>query len=174
MKNTWTLAALGVTLLYTAVSAQEPRPSAEYKKLEVFVGKWTSQADAKPNPFGPAAQFSGTVTTELLPGGFQILSRGDSSTGFNWVEITSYDPLKRVYTISEWDSQGSVSHGTGTLTGNTFTFNRDVVRADGRSYKDRCRMTVGSPPTSVTVKCELSLDGKTWHPTIEIVSTKTG
>ncbi len=31
-------------------------PGPELKKLDYFVGNWTSEGDAKPGPMGPAAK----------------------------------------------------------------------------------------------------------------------
>ena len=50
------LAFLG--LFAMVIAAQEPapvpKPGPEHEKLAYFVGKWVSEAEVKPSPFGPA------------------------------------------------------------------------------------------------------------------------
>src|SRR5205809_11504 len=45
--------------------AQAPKPSPEVRKLEVWVGTWTYEGDAKATPIGPAAKVSGTQTGRM-------------------------------------------------------------------------------------------------------------
>jgi hypothetical protein len=115
----------------------EPKPGATHlKQLEMLVGSWTGQVEAKQNPLGSAAKFTGTTLTELLPGGLGTIARGDTSNGFKWIEIMSYDPVKKLYTVSEWMSDGSFSNGTAVLNGNTINSKSNVVHADGSTHQD--------------------------------------
>jgi hypothetical protein len=34
-------------------------------------------------------------------------------------------------------------------------------------------MTAATPPNSLIIKCDISVDGKTWHPSLEIHNTRT-
>jgi len=148
-----------------APAAAQSLPGAEHKALGVFVGRWVT-ADAT------TPQSLGTVTTEWLPGNFGIVDRGDMAGGFKWLEVISYDSVRKVYTLSEWTSDGTVLQGTGSLSGRTLRSMSDMVRADGRTSKLRCAMEVPDPPTSLTVTCDESRDGQIWRPAFELHSTK--
>jgi hypothetical protein len=65
------LGVLGFVCAATAaVQAQEAKPGPEHKKLEYFVGDWTTEGEAKATPFSPAYKWSGTFSWEWLPGKF--------------------------------------------------------------------------------------------------------
>jgi len=50
-----------------------PKPGPEHKKLEYFAGKWTSEAEAKKNPFGPAGKYTSKDDCSVFQGGFAVV-----------------------------------------------------------------------------------------------------
>jgi hypothetical protein len=54
--------------LLAALSVQSqmpmPKPGAELKKLDYFVGTWTMDGDLKPGPMGPGGKMTGTERIE--------------------------------------------------------------------------------------------------------------
>jgi hypothetical protein len=60
-------AMLVSTLVLLAASAwaqMAPKPGPEVKKLDYFVGIWTTEATIAPGPWGAGGKFSATDTTE--------------------------------------------------------------------------------------------------------------
>jgi len=67
-----------LTLLFAFTVAaqaqmQMPKPGAEHKKLDYFLGTWTTDGDMKPGPMGPGGKFTGTSHVEWMDGGFFIV-----------------------------------------------------------------------------------------------------
>jgi hypothetical protein len=56
--------------------------------------------------------------------------------------------------------KGNTWSATGTSTVGTTTM------------RDRCTLEFGAGGSTLTVKCEVSADGKTWNPTVEGKATK--
>src|SRR5438128_9471790 len=52
----------GVAAVMAQAPAGPPQPGPEHKKLAYFVGKWTSEAELKPSPFGPGGKYLATET----------------------------------------------------------------------------------------------------------------
>jgi hypothetical protein len=44
---------------------------------------------------------------------------------------------------------------------------------DATTMRDRCTLEFGAGGSTLTIKCEVSTDGKTWTPTFEGRATKT-
>ena len=66
-------AAAGVAL---AQAPEAPKPGPEHKALQYFVGKWTSEGELKPGPFGPGGKMTSQDTCEWFAGGFHVVCRG--------------------------------------------------------------------------------------------------
>jgi len=152
-----------------AVSAQTPavqKPGAEQKKLEAFVGTWTYEGESKANPFSPAGKVTGTDIYEMLPGGFFVTHHWDEKNpigSVKGVETWGYDPSKKAYAYNYYTSVGEMGSGTIAVSGNTWTFSSSGVAFDGKRAWSKCTTTIVSP-TSLTVSCDASIDGKTWSP----------
>ena len=79
---------------------EPPTPSAEHKRLEVFVGKWNvegkSYAEGQSNESLQVSsdKMKFVQTCEWLPGGFFLVNRWDGRVGeseFNGMEVVGYD-----------------------------------------------------------------------------------
>ena len=120
---------LAVVLLAASALAQMPaKPGPEVKKLDYFVGTWTAEGTIPPGPWGSGGKFSVTHTHEWMVGNFFLQSHSDmkmppdlggdsKSIGF-----TGYDADKKVYTETEFTSQGGSGVTQGTLNGDTWTW----------------------------------------------------
>ena len=66
MRRTIAVVVLVVTSSLGSLAAQAPpqKPGPEHKKLEYFVGKWTSTGEMKASPFGPAGKITSSDTCE--------------------------------------------------------------------------------------------------------------
>ena len=160
------------------VIAQKPevsKPGPEHQRLAAFVGNWTLEGDIKPGPMGPGGKMTGTDRIDWVPGSFfiQRLYQGKSPMGeMQGLEILGYDAAKKVYTFNSFDSMGMRGSGTLTVKGNTWTSTGTATMGTAVIH-DRCTMDFGAGATTLTVKCDMSIDGKSWTPTFEGKATKT-
>src|SRR6267142_1156347 len=110
MKRAVAIGLATICILGAAISfaqGQAPKPAPELKKLDYFVGNWSSEADMKPSPFGPGGKFTGTDHLEWMEGGFFLAghSEGDSSMGHQkGTSFWGYDPEEKVYTYNEFST----------------------------------------------------------------------
>ena len=135
-----------------AVLAQKPevpQPGPEHQRLGAFVGNWTFE-----NFF------------------VQRLYQGKAPMGeVQGLEILGYDAVKKVYTSNSFDSIGMRGSGTMTVNGNTWSLS-GTETIGTIVVHDRCTLDFGAGNTTLTVKCEGSVDGKSWVPTFEGKATK--
>ena len=95
------LSVVALQLVGTAQAPQPPKPGPEHKRLEYFVGKWTSEGEMKASPMGPAGKMSSTDTCEWFEGRFAVICRSDGKSPMGpmkSVGILSYSPEDKVYT----------------------------------------------------------------------------
>jgi len=172
------LSTIVVTLLLAAVAFAQmgpPKPGPELKKLDYFVGNWTSEGDMKPGPMGPGGKITTTDKLEWMDGGFFVVihsnwksvSMGDG-TG---IAFMGYDPNEKVYTYDEFNSAGEANHSKGTVDGDTWTWTSDV-KMGPMTMKGRFTMKIVSP-TSYTYKFEVSPDGTNWNVVMDGKDTKS-
>ena len=130
-------------LVLTAVAqAPGPKPGPEQKRLEVFVGNWTSEGEAKPGPAGPGGKVTGIDRNQML-GGFFIDRRWEQKGpmgDLKGVHIFGYDPVKKTYFTVGFDSAGGFDSGTITVSGNTWPFSSTGVTGSEPMHS-RCPVT---------------------------------
>jgi hypothetical protein len=166
-------------LLLIAVSgwAQMPsKPGAEVKKIEYFLGTWTTEGMIAPGPWGAGGKFSSTDTTEWMPGGFFLVGHnnfkmpveiGGEGTATSFM---GYDAEANQYTFDEFNSQGRRETSKGTLSGDTWTWTSSQVYA-GQDIKQKLTIKTLTP-ASYNMKFEISMDGTTWTTFMDGKSTK--
>ena len=167
---------LGVLLLATAAFAQMdmPKPGPEHKKLDYFVGNWTSEGDMKPGPMGPGGKMTMYERTEWMEGGFFVVihskfTGGGMGSGTG-IAFMGYDPQEKLYTYDEFDSNGEAIHSKGTVDGDTWTWTNEM-KMGPQTMKARFTMKIVSP-TSYTYKFEMSPDGAKWDLVMDGKDTK--
>ena len=149
------------TAIFTsAASAQmNSGPGPEVKKLDYFVGTWTTEG-----------------TGESMPGNFFVESHTDfkmpSEVGGDGksVSFMGYDAESMQYTFDDFNSHGRRQIATGTASGDTWTFTSTQNYA-GQEVKQKTTMKVLSP-TSYGLKIEVSLDGTNWMTFMDAKTTK--
>jgi hypothetical protein len=164
---------MSVLTVATQTHTEPPKPGPEVRRLEVFLGKWITQGEAKASPYGPAGRVTAMETFEWLPGAFFMLHRSEGRQGmieFNWVEVLGYDARKKIYTTHTFDNFGNSVLWEGTWRDNTLTWIADSYIA-GKALKERCMITAKSA-TIIVGKCEYATDGKTWQPNVDITWTR--
>jgi len=172
-------AGILVALCPVLVQAQTaPKPGPEHKKLEVWVGSWSTQGEVKPgNAYGvPAGKFSRTDRFQWVPGGFflQQNREGKGPEGeIRHMAMIGYDPIAKKYTWAWFDlASGASASFTMTNNGNTWISTGGGTSRGGKPFQERCTSDF-VPNVSSTFKCETSPDGKTWTPAIEGKATKS-
>ena len=114
------LLAFGATLAQDA-----PKPGPEQKTLGYFAGKWTSEGEMKPGPFGPGGKMTSTDNCEWFAGGFQLVCRGQGGGAMGpmtTLGVIAYNPAEKAYTFYGIDSTGMTDYSKGKKAGNTWTF----------------------------------------------------
>ena len=123
---------------------------------------------------GPGGKMTGSDTVTWLPGEFFVQRR------FQWtspvgemrgLEILGYDTGKKTYTYNFFDNMGTMGVGTLTHKGTTFSATGSAS-SGGQVMHERCALTFGGGNATMTIKCEVSMDGKTFMPFIEGTATK--
>ena len=172
------LAILVATLLLAAVAFAQmgaPKPAPELKKLDYFLGTWTSEGDAKPGPMGPGGKFSTSGNGKWMDGGFFLVIQSDfKSAAMGNAAGTAYmgyNADEKVYTYDEFNTMGENVHSKGTVDGDTWSWTNDM-KMGPQTMKGRYSMKILSP-TSYTYKFEMSPDGTKWDTVMEGKATKT-
>ncbi len=165
-----------ILIAASAMAQMGGPPGPEVKKLEYFVGTWTTDGTIAQGPWGMGGKFSGSGTTEWLPGNFFLQSQteakmppeigGDSKA----VMIMGYDTQQNTYTSDRFSSLGQHETSKGTLAGDTWTWS-STSNYGGTEIQGKMTIKTVSP-TSYTFKYEVSIDGKNWMPFMDGKATK--
>lgn len=166
MRHFWI--ALSIPLLVATAAAQAPlpKPGPEQKRLEVFVGDWTFEGEFSLGTMGQGGKVTGTETSRMLGGFFverHFQEKGPSGSRRRGVHVFGFDPVKKTYITSDFDSTGGFGSGTVSVSGRTWTFSEARVNA-GRPIHNRCVLTFAPGNRSFTAQCNGSTDGKKWAP----------
>ncbi len=170
------VATLGLCLAAGTALAQAPappKPGPEVKKLDVFAGKWSGEADMKPGPWGPGGKMTSENECAWFEGGFQIVCRESGAGAMGKIKseaILGWSPEEKVYKYMGFDSTGMMGSASATVSGNTWNWTGED-KMGGKLIKSRYTVVVSSP-TSQSFKWETSEDGKTWSLAAEGKSTK--
>jgi len=174
MKHTWAIPFLVLIIAICALAQPEtPKPGPEHKKLDYFVGSWTSLGNAKPGPMGPGGAVTIQEENKWMDGGFFVVIHetitGATGNG-SGLAFLGYDPNDKVYTYDEFNSFGEATHAKGTVEGDTWTWLSDL-KAGPQTMKGRFTMKIVSP-TVYNYSFEMSTDGKTWTLILDGKDTK--
>lgn len=174
--NLKTILISGLLLFSAAAWAQAPKPGPELKKLDYFLGAWTTDATIGQGPWGAGGKFSSTDTTEWMTGGFFLETHSDFKMppelggDGKVVAFMGYDTNENVYTYDEFNSQGHREVSKGTVNGDTWTWT-STQNYGGQEIKQK--MTVKTlTPTSYNMKFEVSMDGTNWITFMDGKATK--
>jgi hypothetical protein len=167
--------ALVVWLLVVSVHAQSdtPKPAPEMKKLEALVGNWSYEGEQFDPPlpglpYGGAGKYSGTFTTRFVLNGFFLqdtVEDNNPSGKTTIMAMTGYDAAAKCYVGHAFTSDGTITVGTSTLDGQTFTGNSTMTAASGKKVLLKTVVTYSSDWSRYTATVDNSVDdGKTWKP----------
>ena len=161
---------------FAAWAQMAPKPGPETKKLEYFLGTWTTEGTVAQGPWGMGGKFTSTDTTEWMDGNYFVMSHSDfkmpPELGGDGKEtsVMGYDTEQNTYFYEGFNSQGRHESSKGTATGDTWTWTSSA-NYGGQEIQQKMTVKVLSP-TSYTVKFEVSMDGTNWMPFMEAKTTK--
>jgi ketosteroid isomerase-like protein len=147
--------------------------SPEMKKLAISVGDWSYEGEQTDPPvaglpYGPAGQFSGTVTTRFVLGGRFLESKiDDHNPGGTTtvVSMTGYDSKAKHYVANAFLSDGSRDTSTETVSadGRTWTSQTTTTTKEGTRVLLRSTTKYAPDGNSYAGTTEASPDnGQTW------------
>ncbi len=169
---------LVTSLLFTASAWAQmaSKPGPEVKKLDYFVGNWTTDATIAQGPWGAGGMFGSTATTEWMSGSFFLETHANfkmppevGGEGKR-ISIMGYDADENVYTRDEFDSQGRRQISKGTVSGDVWTWT-STQNYGGQEVHRKMTMKVLSP-ASYSLKVEVSIDGTNWMTFMEGKASK--
>ena len=172
------LAGLAVAACLTSgafAQTPQPAPGPEQKHLARFAGTWKMEGTLEPSPFAPkGGKFAGTETCSMFEGWHLVCeSSGSGAMGdMKSRMIMSYDRNEKTYRYFAVSTMPDAERATGTLTGNTWTWNGSMEQG-GQKIQTRFTL-VEKSPTVHTFSMEMSMDGKKWMPAMKGTSTKAG
>jgi hypothetical protein len=118
------LLIVGVLGMASSTAAQT---TADQKKLDVMVGKWSIEVDTKATPLSPANKAAGAEECQWFANR-HVVCRSDakgSAGSYNQMRTLSYLPARKQYAIYTDDSLGSALVAYGQVSGDTWTFTTD-------------------------------------------------
>lgn len=137
--------------LVVALRAQAPQapptPGAEHEKLAYFIGKWSSEGNVKPTPYGPGGKYMATETCEWFAGKFAVVCKteGNMMGGvIKQMSVLSYDTYAKTYVYFETNNWGENVFSRGAVSGDTWTWNNDSPIGD-KTMHGRFTLTQSSP-----------------------------
>jgi len=166
MKGLAMLMAVG--LLAAAASAQTT-PGPEVKKLDVFVGSWTLDADYKTQS-GAGGKITESEKCEWMEGNFFLVCHTDFKSGMgngSGISVMGYSTDDKTYTYRAFNSWGEFEDSKGALDGDTWTFTSNEKFGTGRFT-----MKITSA-TSYNVTFDMSKDGTNWMTVMEGKASKS-
>jgi hypothetical protein len=164
MKSAAIVLVFAPALLSAQAPSQAPQPGPDVKKLEYFVGRWTSTGDFKPGPMGAGGKMTVTNNCEWFPGGFFVVCRSQGTTPMGSTQglgILGYNTERKHYTYYAIDNSGMPPEPVrGAFAGDTWTWEGEGTMG-GQPVKGRYTMKVVSPD-EYTWTWEMQMAGQPW------------
>ena len=152
---------------------EAPRPGPEVERLSYFVGAWTSAGHMKPSPLGDGGDTRGRDSCGWMPGKFFVgcMMQSESPMGRVQTEgIMGWDPDKKVYSWTSFDSMGRREPRPGTYENGVWTWSGESKLGD-KMVKTRYIVS-DTTPESYAFRWETSPDGKDWKSMMDGKVTK--
>ncbi len=156
------------------VQAPAAKAAPDYKKLEIWVGDWTYEGESQASPAGPAGKFTGKVSVTSILNGRCVQWRGEDQGPqgkTEWFEVDSYNPATRKFNWNSWSTSGEVQNVAYTIDGVNVGYSGTLVTG-GKQVKIRGTVVFSDNNTVQVQKGEVSTDGKTWVPYLDLKVTK--
>jgi hypothetical protein len=150
-----------------------PKPGPEVEKLSYFIGAWSSTGHVKPSPLGEGGDTRGRDSCGWMPGKFFVgcMMLSESPMGRIQAEgIMGWDPDKKVYSWTSFDSVGRRETASGTFENGVWTWSGETKMGD-KLVKTRYVVS-DTTPEGYAFRRETSADGKVWKSMMEGKVTK--
>jgi hypothetical protein len=150
----------------TRTSGRPAAPGPEHRNLDVFIGKWINVGHTVATPEVASATIVTSDIYQWAPGGFFVIHSaygliGDFPVG--GVEIISYDPDAGRYRAQFFDSQDNTTISQLSLADGVWTW---------AGQRTRCTAAFSDDGRIQTAHHEMSEDGVTWQPSMEVTLRK--
>jgi len=145
---------------------QAPEPSAEHKRLDVFIGKWINEGYTVEAPGAPSVKITTSDVYEWMPGGFFVLHTAYGRIGHMDVggtEILGYDHSTGKYFTRFYDSRGNIQDAELTVDGDTWTWKGEATG---------CTVVFTEHGKIQTAHHVRLNENHTWAPAMEVALTK--
>ena len=139
------------------------KPSRQIRQLKFLIGNWHTKGEILQGVPNASKEISGMDTYEWISGGFFILHRVDVFMGdikTEVIEIIGYDEDRKCFFMKSFDNHGEATTLYAVLEKN------GVLKLGDK--KMRSTLTVNKSGNSMTAKWELSENGKTWTPWMDM------
>jgi hypothetical protein len=145
---------------------QPPKPGAEHKHLDVFIGKWINEGYTVEAPGSPSVKITTSDVYEWMPGGFFVHHTAYGRIGnmdVGGTEILGYDQVTKKYFSRFYDSRGNIQEAELTLDGDTWTWKGEAT----------CCTALFTENGKIQTAHHVRLDeNRKWVPAMEVVLTK--
>ena len=162
-------AVVVMLLMFVVVSAagqsSTPKPAPELKKWDTSVGDWSTTGSAKDTPTGPEYKVEWYTHCHWILSGFFLewdTTWKGKGQEMKWLEIGSYDPIKKIHTISGFDSTGMTWANTVTFDKETSVESYTVPGPDGKVIACRNTWVMSSDGMSTSGTGECEENGARW------------
>jgi len=153
----------------TSSSAKAPTkpntPGPEYRRLDVFVGRWNMEGEQHAGLIGPAAKVSALQNYEWLNGGLFLVHRFEGHVGESEVaclEIIGYDPSTQSYPTHAFYNNGIVNEWQSREQDGVWTLTGDWQLQD-KSIQVRCTTAFSDGGETMKGKWEYLDDNSKWQ-----------
>ena len=160
------LALLGTAGPAPAMAASPHCSSADYHRLDFWVGDWdTLDSDT------PGGASIARARVEPIAGGCALHELYEQTDGLIGDSILSYDPVRKQWQQTWVTNRGSIMVLVGTFKDGALVLEGDVHLKDGTSVMQR--ITWKSQGEGVRESAVLSKDGgATWSPAFDVLFLK--
>lgn len=143
------------------------KPGDQIRKLSFLIGNWHTRGEILQGALTSSKEISGMDTYEWISGGFFILHRVDvfmANKRTEVIEIIGYDKSRKSFFMKSFDNHGEATTIYAVLE------KSGVLKLGDKKMKST--LTVNKSGNSMTAKWQLSENGKTWKPWMDIKLSK--
>jgi Protein of unknown function (DUF1579) len=159
----------------TTAAPPKPSPTAEHKRLTIFLGTWNLQGRQHATRVGPAVEITGTERFEWLAGGFFLVHHFDARVGdapAACIEVTGYDASTGTYPIHTYYNNGQSAEWEPIERDGTTWILTGEWPMQGETVQVRCTIEFADEGNSRTARWESSSDGTRWETFWDVKATR--
>ncbi|MES2777764.1 MAG: DUF1579 family protein [Bacteroidota bacterium] len=139
------------------------KPGSQVRKLNFLIGNWHTKGEILQGAPKSSKEIRGMDTYEWIAGGFFILHRVDvfmANERTEVIEIIGYDKSRKSYFMKSFDNRGEATTMYAVLE------KPGVLKLGDQ--KMRSKLTVDKSGNAMTAKWELSENGASWTPWMDM------